>query len=189
MSLPHLILGLLSIQPFSGYDLNKTFQETVQHFWTTEQSQIYRALHRMGESGWVTVETVIQSDSPNKKIYHLTEAGGDELRRWLRTPLLPDSVHEAWLGQIFFGGQISLDEVAAVLRANAAGLEKQLRALEALLAGIESRIQGRVMPTAVQLQLATLDYGIQRHRFELGWLQTLLEKVAQMQSQNEERDA
>ncbi|MEO1643977.1 MAG: PadR family transcriptional regulator, partial [Chloroflexota bacterium] len=47
MSLQHILLGLLSDEPGSGYDLNKRLQAEGQHFWTTDQSQIYRALYKM----------------------------------------------------------------------------------------------------------------------------------------------
>src|SRR5436190_21593498 len=99
MSLPHLLLGLLSSNPMSGYDLNKVFNTTIQHFWTTDQSQIYRTLYKLEEEGKVRVETIIQEDSPNKKVYHITDAGADELSRWLVQPLTSSTVREAWLGQ------------------------------------------------------------------------------------------
>ena len=47
MELKHAILGLLSIQPMSGYDLNRAFSNTVAHFWYADQSQIYRTLDKL----------------------------------------------------------------------------------------------------------------------------------------------
>src|ERR1043165_9302735 len=102
MSLPHLLLGLLSSNPMSGYDLNKVFNTTIQHFWTTDQSQIYRTLYKLEEEGKVRVETIIQEDNPNKKVYHVTEVGAAELSQWLRQPLEEKGTREAWLGQLFF---------------------------------------------------------------------------------------
>src|ERR1041384_4339943 len=103
MSLPHLLLGLLSSTPMSGYDLNKEFNTTVQHFWTTDQSQIYRALYKLEEEGKVRVETIIQEDNPNKKVYHITEAGKEELRDWLAKRHTSGHTREAWMGPLFFG--------------------------------------------------------------------------------------
>src|SRR6185369_16784590 len=106
MSLPHLLLGLLSSNPMSGYDLNKAFNTTVQHFWTTDQSQIYRALYKLDEEGKVEVETIIQEDNPNKKVYHITEAGTAELRDWLAKRHASATIREGWLGQLFFGYEV-----------------------------------------------------------------------------------
>ena len=33
MSLKHAILGFLSLQPMTGYDLKKAFDQSVRHFW------------------------------------------------------------------------------------------------------------------------------------------------------------
>ncbi|MBC7811849.1 MAG: PadR family transcriptional regulator, partial [Burkholderiales bacterium] len=75
MSLQHILLGVLKDEPLSGYDLNKFFQYVMQYMWPTEQSQIYRALYKLHEFGWVEIEYVVQDENPNKKIYHLTDAG------------------------------------------------------------------------------------------------------------------
>ena len=53
MSLDFAILGFLSYSPFTGYDLKKFFDQSVRHFWTADQSQIYRILARLGDEGKV----------------------------------------------------------------------------------------------------------------------------------------
>ena len=50
MSLEHAILGFLTYRPMSGYDLKKFFDESVRHFWSAPQSQIYRTLGRDEEA-------------------------------------------------------------------------------------------------------------------------------------------
>ena len=53
MSLNHILLGMLK-EPGSGYDLGKRFSEGPIHFWSAELSQIYPALRRMTERGWLS---------------------------------------------------------------------------------------------------------------------------------------
>ncbi|MBK7448579.1 MAG: PadR family transcriptional regulator [Anaerolineales bacterium] len=53
MSLKHAILGFLSFKPFSGYELKKAFDSSVQHFWPANQSQIYRTLAELEGGGFV----------------------------------------------------------------------------------------------------------------------------------------
>ena len=69
MSLKHAILGFLSYQPFSGYDLKKAFDRSVRHFWPANQSQIYRTLARITDQGWAEVEIIQQTDRPDRKEY------------------------------------------------------------------------------------------------------------------------
>lgn len=127
MSLPHAILGLLTVTPMSGYDLKtQAFDSTVAQFWQADQAQIYRTLSAMADSGWVESTLEIQADRPNRKVYHITAAGREELRRWLHLKQ-PLPVHrEPFLVQLFFAGQM---ENAAILE----HIEHQRAAHQALL--------------------------------------------------------
>lgn len=176
MSLPHLLLGLLSVNPLSGYDLNKQFNTSLQHFWTTDQSQIYRALHRMKADGWVTIERVAQSNNPDKKIYHLTEAGRAALHDWLRTPLEDEPPREAWLGQLFFAHNLTPTEVGALID----GYDAYLRATIVQLEGLHHFLEPERKNPDLKMffRLSTLDYGLARYRFELGWLEQLRDRIA-----------
>lgn len=180
MSLPHLILGLLNEQAMSGYDLNKVFQNSVQHFWTTEQSQIYRALHRMMGDGWVRVEEVIQSDNPNKKVYHITPEGRAELLRWLGTPLGDMRPHEAWVGQLFFNHMLPLKQVIALFEARLQSLYNFVHTLEALKEQVEKMFAGEPDAELPLRRMLNLDYGIFMMRAELDWTQKQLEALRQL---------
>lgn len=180
MSLPHLMLGLLNISPMSGYDLNKEFNTTIQHFWTTDQSQIYRTLYKLEEEKRVRVETIIQEDNPNKKVYHITEAGITELRRWLAEPLPEIALRESWLGQLFFSGQLANEVVIDVLEVHLAQVQERLKALEALQAMYPTGEARRQVPRRYQFQLLTLDYGLDVHRFHVEWFKKAIEQVKQI---------
>ncbi len=87
MSLEYAILGFLCYKPLSGYDLKKIFDNSVQHFWPADQGQIYRTLARLADQGWAEIEVVEQSQRPDRKVYHLTPTGHEELHRWLAGPV------------------------------------------------------------------------------------------------------
>jgi len=120
MSLDHAILGFVNERPRSGYDLKKEFDRSVAHFWPANQSQIYRTLARLTDAGMVEVRVVQQEGKPNRKVYHITDAGLAELRRWLRTPLPLSNLREAFLIQFFFADAISIEEIVALLESRAA---------------------------------------------------------------------
>ncbi len=182
MSLPHLILGLLTDGEFTGYELNKVFQDLVGHFWTTEQSQIYRALHKMSEQGWVDAETVIQEDNPNKKVYCITKDGLAELRQWLATPLnVLSPIREAQLGQLFFGDNIAVDELITVYTGYLDDYRGLLATYSAYKTMLTERIGDHEIPYKYHLRIMTLDYGIALMRFQVQWLEEVLDTLKQEQ--------
>ena len=83
MSLKHGLLGLLNYGNMTGYDIDRTFKDSLFLFWQAQTSQIYRELNTMEKLGWLTSEIVIQTDKPNKKLYSITGAGKQELSNWL----------------------------------------------------------------------------------------------------------
>ena len=103
MSLAHAILGILQIQPMTGYDLKtQCFDKSIAHFWPADQAQIYRTLDKMNEQGWVESQIEFQENHPNRKVYSITEQGQRELRQWLtRFQALP-VYREPFLIQLFF---------------------------------------------------------------------------------------
>ncbi|MBW7881957.1 MAG: PadR family transcriptional regulator [Caldilineaceae bacterium] len=189
MSLQHLILGLLKYAPMSGYDLNKAFQASVQHFWNTEQSLIYRALYKMADLGWVEYEQQIQDHLPNKKLYRLTEAGRAEFRRWLATPQSSLSFHEAWLGQLFFGAELSTDQLRTLLEARIASLRETLDVYENQVPDSASAYADAFdAPRDRRYWMLTLEYGIHRLRGDLQWAEDALRQLDDMAGENTHDD-
>ncbi len=179
MSLPHLLLGLLSARPMSGYDLNKEFDSAVQHFWSTDQSQIYRTLYKLEAEGLVKAEMIVQEDSPNKKVYRVTETGQAELVRWLSRPQPPSAPHEAWLGQLYFSHHLDNTVTTSVLETYRAGIQAELDSLLALLDTLPPREMWWKLPREYQFQLLTLDYGLEVQRFHAEWLDKAIEQIRQ----------
>lgn len=90
MSLPHVLLGLLSSQPSTGYDLAGAIEEEVDPVWRAEISQIYPALARLRREGHVVLRVLGPRRGPHRNLYRVTAAGRRELRRWLlETPPPP----------------------------------------------------------------------------------------------------
>lgn len=116
MALAHTILALLSAQDCrSGYDLSKCFEEMVGCYWQASQQQIYRELSKMEQSGWVVHETIPQEGRPDKKLYHMTEAGQAELVRWYQTPSEPAPIREDLLVKVLAAPYVPRDFLLAEL--------------------------------------------------------------------------
>lgn len=86
MALEHAILVSLTEQSGSGYELARRFDRSIGYFWTATHQQIYKVLARMEQSGWISVTVVEQDNRPDKKVYEVTDAGRQELSRWIAEP-------------------------------------------------------------------------------------------------------
>jgi PadR family transcriptional regulator AphA len=82
----YALLGVLAREPLSGYDISRRMKAPVGAFWQAQRSQIYPELARLEELGLVTHHRVEQLDRPDKKVYSLSEAGRQALRRWVTEP-------------------------------------------------------------------------------------------------------
>jgi len=173
MSLKHAILGFLSFKPLSGYDLKKAFDQSVQHFWPANQSQIYRTLADLAQQGYVAPEVIEREDRLDMKVYHITPAGEAELRRWLATPLPPQDYREPLLIQIYFGGKLSDREVSGVLRHEIRAIEERLALYESIYRMNGEKMKDHPDPRAAFFSLLTLEYGIHSNRTALEWLKSV----------------
>lgn len=88
MKLEHYILGLLIINPRTGYDI-KRHLDTEGRFERRRAplSQIYTTLKRMSEENLVTFAEERRDGKPDLKIYSITPEGRDELIDFLRSPI------------------------------------------------------------------------------------------------------
>jgi PadR family transcriptional regulator, regulatory protein AphA len=177
MSLKHAILGFLSFNPLSGYDLKKAFDQSVRHFWPANQSQIYRTLAELDEEGFVEKEVIPREERLDMKVYSITDTGREELRRWLSTPLPPQDYREPALIQVYFGGKLTDEELIRLLNHGIQSLEERLAIYESIYEMNQEAIHTVEDLRASVLMVSTLEYGILSNRAALDWLKSVVERV------------
>jgi DNA-binding PadR family transcriptional regulator len=177
MSLEHAILGFLNYRPYTGYDLKKIFDTSVQHFWPADQSQIYRFLARLADQGYAEIEKVSQEDRPDRKVYHITDAGREELMRWLAGPPPLDSPRSAALIQVFFSGQFSDEEILEKFEAFAAAMRSYLAQYDHVPEDLEIHKAEIDSPRESFFWMLTLENGIASMRANLAWAESVIERL------------
>jgi PadR family transcriptional regulator, regulatory protein AphA len=80
VSLRHALLGLLAVQPATGYELAQKFEASLGTAWHASHSQIYPELSRLLESDLIEV---VGEGARNSRTYAVTDAGHAEIRDWL----------------------------------------------------------------------------------------------------------
>lgn len=88
MSLPCLILGVLSKENLTGYWVTKKFDATeiVGTFWKASHQQVYRELTKLYEKGFVKFSVKVNDGKPDSKIYQITKEGKEALCDWYTKP-------------------------------------------------------------------------------------------------------
>jgi PadR family transcriptional regulator, regulatory protein AphA len=177
MSLEFALLGFLNYHPYTGYDLKKIFDTSVRHFWPADQSQIYRTLARLTEQGLAEMEKVPQADRPDRKVYHITEAGRTELLKFLAGPPPMGEPRSAPLIQVFFAGQLSDEEILAKFEGFAAMMRailSQYDQVPGMLGPFQEEITS---PREHFFWLLTLENGIRGMRANLEWVESVIERI------------
>jgi PadR family transcriptional regulator AphA len=116
MSLPHALLGLLNYRPATGYELKRTFTQSIHFFWNATLPQIYRTLKQMEKQDWLTVSIEHQDGKPSRKVCQITNHGRAELQRWLMEPSEIPEPRNAMLIKIFFGCRMDSNQLVTHLR-------------------------------------------------------------------------
>jgi DNA-binding PadR family transcriptional regulator len=177
MSLKHAILGFLNYQPQTGYELKEVFDDSVQHFWSADQSQIYRTLNELMADNLVTMEVVAQDNRPNRKVYTITKAGREELRRWLQQPPPVQMPRSAALVQVFFTGQLSDEEILQKFEMVAAYCLKTLEVYKAISNETIAAYEEQVGPREAFCWNLTVDLGLRSVQAQLEWAENIIKQI------------
>ena len=113
MSLGYAILGLLTYESLTGYELKQRFDSSINYFWSAHLSQIYRELVVLEKKSFVTVKTEPGEGRPDRKVYRITREGDHEFQNWLEKfpNLLSSTLRDEFLIRVFFGSRISTPEL------------------------------------------------------------------------------
>ena len=103
----YAILGLLSHEPLTGYDIKKKIS-VIHYFWDAGFGQIYPALKELESEGMVTKQSF--PGQRGRKIYTITAQGRKKLAQWLQVPASQENVRYEILLKLFFSSLIPASE-------------------------------------------------------------------------------
>ena len=180
MTIQFAILGLLSWQSLSGYDLKKIFADSAVLYWSGNNNQIYKALLQLHEQGLVTQEIQNQEYLPAKKTYTITEKGRTALKAWvLSTPELPE-VHNAFLIQLSWADLLTEEELDVMLRRYEEEVQVQLLMQKEKARRMEP--SSARTPREAYLWEMTLNNVLSVYENELAWVRRVREGLLHLAS-------
>jgi len=81
----YAILGALSMEPMSGYDIRRFFAQSVSYFWAESYGQIYPMLKALHRDKLIT--PAAKSRTSRRIVYRITDHGRKALAAWLAEPV------------------------------------------------------------------------------------------------------
>ncbi|MCM1214593.1 MAG: PadR family transcriptional regulator [Lachnospiraceae bacterium] len=160
-----VILGLLSHEELTGYEIKKRMDTTLKYFWGASYGSIYPALNDLVNRGLATKREDTNSKR-NKLIYTITESGHDYLKNWLSLPVEKDELRYETLLKLFFGSEKGEEQALIHIEA----FEKKIKEELLYLLHAET-ILNKVLneDTAHKYYLLTIEFGIKTYQTYLEW--------------------
>lgn len=168
----YVILGMVSREPRSGYEIKALVDRTTRFFWAASYGQIYPELKRLAAAGLVEGRDEPRGER-RRTIYAITADGAEALREWLRRPPETYEMRDEGLLKLFFAGVLPPEEAAAILRA----MRTHHLELIERLREIEPRAEEKQDRTGDPYPLMVLHGGIELSEWFADWCERMEETL------------
>lgn len=133
MALRHAVLAALLDGEYSGYQLAKVFDVSVANFWHALPQQLYAELAKLEQEGLVAGRQVVQETRPNKRLFHVTDAGRAALEEFAAAAAKPSVIRDDLLVKVQTADRVGTAPVIQQLEARASAAEAKIELLHTLL--------------------------------------------------------
>lgn len=177
VSLSHALIGLVAIEPRTGYELTKDFDETLGRYaWQAGHTSIYPELGRLAERGLVEVT---HEGARGSRTYAATDAGREELRNWLLAPADGGKVRNEYVLRMFLLSALDPADALTVLHRIAVASETgaaQLRAIRAEHGG------DTIPPGSAGFGQLAAEFGVRQYEAVHDWAQWAITQLGRTPS-------
>lgn len=174
----YAILGLLSLDSMSGYDMKAFIEQSIGFFWQESYGQIYPALRQLLEKDLVSREIHGKPGRPDRHVYTITPAGRERLVEWMESETAPERVRHELLLKLFFGPEaapeIHEQQIEALMDQQLGRLEQFAQVEKGILREWEG---SRYHP----YWRATLRYGVHVTRARVKWCRETLKHLKEIE--------
>lgn len=160
-----VILGLLSHEDLTGYEVKKRMDTTLKYFWGASYGSIYPTLSDLVKRG-LAIKRDGAENNRNKIIYSITEEGRNHLKDWLRIPAEKDELRYETLLKLFFGNEAGVLQAISHIDAFEEKIEKELPCLIGAADTLRNNIS---LDDAHKYYLLTVEFGIKTYCAYLEW--------------------
>jgi DNA-binding PadR family transcriptional regulator len=163
--LGYALLGLISQQLLSGYDVKKIFATTPMAGFSDSPGSIYPALRRLEQTGQVRGEVKEMTGLRRRRVFRITPKGLASLKAWMAKPVTEEDVvrrtGELLLRFAFMDQTLGAERSVEFLREFAEKMAEYIPTLHEYL-----KIHAAAMPMSGRL---ALESGIGEYEARLEW--------------------
>ena len=160
-----VILGLLSHDDLTGYDIKKQIDGSIRFFWKGSFGSIYPALAELEKQGSVRRLKSNDGGGREKIIYSITSQGKEILKAWVRDEKASNDLKYETLMKLFFGGVESKETSLKNIEDFEEQIKADLKVLQVYKANIEKALDEE---DHVYFYLTIL-FGIETYEAYLEW--------------------
>lgn len=171
------ILGLLSFEPMSGYEIKKKVEETIGHFWQESYGHIYPTLKKLHDRKLVTRRIIRRRGKPDRHEYSLTPRGRDELEAWLTEPLERAKIRNELLLRISFWANSNPAALVELLEQYLADQQQILARYQAIQPEIDRQLAQYDAEDTHFYWRYTIRFGLHAVRSRIRWCEETLKDV------------
>lgn len=160
-----VILGLLSHEDLTGYEIKKRMDTSLKYFWGASYGSIYPALSDLVKRGLANKRDGADNKR-NKIIYSITEEGRSYLKEWLTIPAEKDELRYETLLKLFFGNEAGPLQAISHVDTFEEKIENELPYLIDAASTLRNNL---AMDDTHKYYLLTVEFGIKTYRAYLEW--------------------
>lgn len=168
------ILGLLSHEDLTGYEIKKRMDTSLKYFWGASYGSIYPGLSDLVKRGLATKRDGADNNR-NKIIYSITEDGRSYLKDWLCIPVEKDELRYETLLKLFFGNEAGALQATSHIDTFEKKIEKELPYLISAADNLRNNI---AHDDTHKYYLLTVEFGIKTYRAYLEWCKDAKEMLS-----------
>lgn len=143
VSIRYLVLGLITQQPMSGYDIKRFLKSLSWLVGSPSFGSLYPTLHALREEGLVTVEVASRQDKPPRKIYTITDAGKQALRGWMDQPVAAEASLRTFVMRLILSGNLSYTGLIAHLQQRRSQVATYQVTLRQMVESLDGKVDSR----------------------------------------------
>ena len=159
-----VILGLLSHEDLTGYDIQKRIDGAIRFFWKGSFGNIYPALKDMENQGLI-VKSDTSVGGRERITYGITKEGKEVLKKWIADGQAGNELRYETLLKLFFGGA----EKKEVTIRNIELFEAEIRQELKLLRSYGEALQQHLEAEDHIYYYLTVSFGIDTYEAYLKW--------------------
>ena len=148
----YAVLGLLSVQPWTTYELAKQVRRSLNWFWPRAERKLYDEPKRLVDHGLATA-TREHTGKRGRTVYRITDRGREALAQWLGEPAAPPTTEFEGMVKVFFADGGSREQLLVSLDLIEAQAAERLAAIDEMAGTRPAPFPERAHLSALGLRL------------------------------------